>query len=164
MLTYEDMKAERDAALARCSELEASKGNGLRYQLGQDVYVITYGFTTDLIYCPTCNGAGTIKVTTADYGELRAECPDCCNSEYLLEKKRHQKYRKYVHVSKYFVEKLTITSIQIDSGYPTEYGNASVTKTEDEIFATKEAAEAVCAALNKGAYEKALKRLRIGDR
>lgn len=163
-IEYERMKAERDAALERCRELEASKGNGLKYQLGQEVYVITYGSTTGMLFCPTCNGKGKIKVMTSDYGELTADCPDCCNSDYRLEKKRNQKYRRSIHFYTYHVEKMTITDISIESGYTAEYGDGSIERSEDEIFETKEAAEAVCAERNKNEYEAALKRLPIEDR
>lgn len=166
----EKMKAEKDKAFDECHKLERRNmelqtiiDKGPKFRLDQNIYAIKlsgYGPDTKSLVCPTCDGEGKIIAKTVDYGNVTLECPDCHNAEYYMPAGCGQKYLKRVSIERYYVASVKIKGIYRNSDTSISYiDRVSDELREDELFTTKEEAEAACEELNKDAYEIARKKL-----
>lgn len=159
---YNKLCAEFGEYKKKYKQLEAEynkKGQEIpstKYCVGDKVYVAD-SYTYESVYCPTCNGEGTIEVKLDEYGEVKITCPACKNYETLydwVDMKNVRAARYY----KYSPKELEIEGIEIlinrDDKITTTYyfGKNYIELSEDEVFATAEECKKYCE--NKSQQEK----------
>lgn len=126
-----------------------------KYNVGDEIYTVggSWGY---YVTCPTCNGKGTIKATTEEYGEIEAICPDCGTNK---------KYKTKVEYRNLYPVKAKVCTVNIylsaKDGLQICYGTGSMPIDEDKIFETFEECKEYCDKTTEETKQVALKELGV---
>lgn len=130
-----------------------SKGVGLKFSIGQRLWLASFDAVTNHVVCPDCGGTGRVRVIHHDETMLSIECAGCQSG--------YDKPSGYVKVydRKGKATEVIVTGIEMEKGQPRYRTDKSYFVEDADLFETE--ADCIARAQEKAAEYDAEERAKV---